>query len=97
MWLYFAKKETKFKRFFYEKAAKCLLLERARIYKSGKSWVGVPIDIDYNELKNDCELKNTSINRFWETISFGMVYLFQKHKNKIDNKEDVEIKQFGNL
>lgn len=97
MWLYFAKKETKFKRFFYEKAAKCLLLERARIYKSGKSWVGVPIDIDYNELKNDCELKNTSINRFWEAISFVMVYLFQKHKNKVDNKENVEIKQFGNL
>lgn len=46
---------------------------------------------------NDCELKNTSINRFWEAISFVMVYLFQKHKNKIDNKENVEIKQFGNL
>ena len=51
-------KQKNIKRFFYEKAAKYLLLERARIYKSGKSWVGVPIKVDYGELKHDCELTN---------------------------------------
>ena len=91
MWLYFAKREKRIKRFFYEKAAKCLLLERVRIYKSGKSWVGIPIEIDYDELRNDCELKNTSINRFWEVLSFGMVYIFQKLKNRVDTRESVDI------
>lgn len=92
MWLYFARKENRVKGFFYKKAARSLLLERARIYKSGKSWVGVPVEIDYRELEHDCELKNTKINRFSEAVSFVMVYLFQKVKNKISEREDIEIK-----
>ncbi len=92
MWLYFAKKENKLKGYFYKKAARFLLLERARIYKSGKSWVGVPIEIDYMELEHDCELKNTKINRFCEAVSFLMVYVLQKRKNKISDMENIEIR-----
>lgn len=92
MWLYFAKKENKLKGYFYKKAARFLLLERARIYKSGKSWVGVPIEIDYMELAHDCELKNTKINRFCEAVSFLMVYVLQKRKNKISDMENIKIK-----
>lgn len=93
MWMYFAKKENRVKRFFYEKAAKCLLLERARIYKSGKSWVGVPVEINYDELKHDCQLKNTRINRFWEAVSFCLVYIFQKRKNIVDISEMVNVEE----
>ena len=73
MWLYFADKENRFLRLIYRKAAKCLLLERARIYKSGKSWVGVPIEIDYEQLRKDCELDSVRINRLWELVSFCLV------------------------
>ena len=93
MWLYFAKKEKNIKRFFYEKAAKYLLLERAKIYKSGKSWVGVPIKVDYGELKHDCELTNIDINRLLEAISFVMVYIFQKQKNRIEIEKLVSIEE----
>ena len=93
MLLYFAKKEKNIKRFFYEKAAKYLLLERARIYKSGKSWVGVPIKFDYGELKHDCELTNIDINRLLEAISYVMVYIFQKQKNRIGIEELVNIEE----
>lgn len=89
----FCKKEKNIKRFFYEKAAKYLLLERARIYKSGKSWVGVPIKVDYGELKHDCELTNIDINRLLEAISFVMVYIFQKQKNRIGIEELVNIEE----
>lgn len=82
MWLYFADKENRFLKFIYRKAAKCLLLERARIYKSGKSWVGVPIEIDFEQLQKDCELDSVRINRLWELVSFCMVAFvgfFRKH------------------
>lgn len=93
MWLYFANKENKFKRFFYKKKAKYLLLERAKIYKYGRSWVGVPVEINFNQLLIDCQLDNLKINRIWEAISFGMVYLFQRHKNVVREKEVVQIKK----
>lgn len=82
MWLYFADRENRFLKLIYRKAAKCLLLERARIYKSGKSWVGVPIQIDYEQLQKDCELDSLRINRLWEVLSFclvGLVGFARKH------------------
>lgn len=82
MWLYFADRENRFLKLIYRKAAKCLLLERARIYKSGKSWVGVPIQIDYEQLRQDCELDSLRINRLWEVLSFclvGLVGFARKH------------------
>lgn len=82
MWLYFADRENRLLKLIYRKAAKCLLLERARIYKSGKSWVGVPIQIDYEQLRQDCELDSLRINRLWEILSFclvGLVGFARKH------------------
>ena len=93
MWLYFAQKEKGIKKTMYLKKAKCLLLERARIYKSGRSWVGVPIEIDYEELKADCELDNLRINRIWEAISFAAVHLIQKQKNKVTDCENITVKE----
>lgn len=93
MWLYFANKEKGLKKKLYLKKAKYLLLERAKIYKSGRSWVGVPIDIDYDELKHDCELDNLRINRIWEAISFIGVHFIQKQKNKITDKEDITVSE----
>lgn len=95
MWLFFADKEKyKILRFFYRKAARFLLLERARIYKSGRSWVGVPVEIDYEQLKADCELDTLKINRImgmvWLLIvwSFNTVkkYPLEKKWVKIDTK-----------
>lgn len=93
MWLYFANKERKFVKFFYKYTAKYLLLERAKLYQSGRSWVGVPIEIDFKQLEKDCQLNNIKINRVLEAVSFGVVFVLQKYRNRIENKEVVYIKK----
>ena len=49
--------------------------------------------VDYGELKHDCELTNIDINRLLEAISFVMVYIFQKQKNRIGIEELVNIEE----
>ncbi len=96
MWLYFAEKEkNKILSFFYRKAAKYLLLERARIYKSGRSWVGVPIEIDYGQLKEDCQLKTLKINRIMEAFSLLIVWGVNILKKYPMRKRRIEIKEFN--
>ena len=53
----------------------------------------MPVEINYDELKHDCQLKNTRINRFWEAVSFGLVYIFQKRKNIVDISEMVNVEE----
>ena len=53
----------------------------------------MPVEINYDELKNDCQLKNTRINRFWEAVSFCLVYIFQKRKNIVDISEMVNVEE----
>lgn len=93
MWLYFANKEKNvFLRYFYKKAAKYLLLERARIYKSGRSWVGVPIEIDYEQLKADCQLETLKVNHVTELLSLLIVWICNIIKKYPLEKKCIEIK-----
>lgn len=94
MWLYFADKEKSgFLRYFYRKVARYLLLERARIYKSGRSWVGVPIEIDFNQLKADCQLGSLKINRIMEALSLIIVWTANAMKKYPLKKKYVEVKK----
>lgn len=62
MWLYFAEKENPISRWFYKKRARHLLIQRAIAYSDGTSWVGIPIDIDFEALKRDCRLQSLKVN-----------------------------------
>lgn len=94
MWIYFSDREkSRILGYFYKKAARYLLLERARIYKSGRSWVGVPIEIDYDQLKSDCQLESLKINRIMEMISLCIVWTVNAMRKYPLDKKLVEIKQ----
>lgn len=93
MWLFFANKEENgLLRYFYKKAARYLLLERARIYKSGRSWVGVPVEIDYSQLQSDCQLKSLKMNRIMEALSLCIVWIANAMKKYPLEKKKVLIK-----
>ncbi len=68
MMLYFAEKENPVSRWFYRKRARHLLIERARAYSDGSSWVGVPIDIDFADLKRCCRLRDLKVNPLARSI-----------------------------
>lgn len=62
MWLYFAKKELFFLRPLFRARARHLLAKRAKEFNDGTSWVGVPVPIDFEQLKADCQIKSLDVN-----------------------------------
>lgn len=82
MWMYFANRETALLRPIYKRKAKFLLRKRAQAYSDGTSWVGVKVEIDFEQLKIDCNVDYMKGNRIEEIISSMLVKLFQGVKNR---------------
>lgn len=71
LWMYFAKKEKMLVKWILEEKAKMLLSIRAKEFSNGTSWVGVPVEIDFKELKDICNIKNFRVNKlYYKVISF---------------------------
>ena len=62
MWIYFANKEKGMIKKVFEKRAEYLLSKRAKTFDDGSSWVGVPVEINFEELKCCCKLDKLSVN-----------------------------------
>lgn len=68
MCLYFANRENVFLRPIYKIRARHMTIQRAYEFSNGSSWVGIPVDIDFEELKNICGFKNLKYNKFLARI-----------------------------
>lgn len=92
MWIYFAKKEKKIAQYIYRQRANSLLYYRAKQYKNGTSWVGVPIDINFEQLKQDCQINkfNTSVLKKKLTGVLVKVLNAWKVKHKASFLVDIE-------
>lgn len=80
MCLYFAKRENPILRYFYSVRARHMLIERAIAYDNGTSWVGVPVEIDFEELKKICNLDSLKVNKLGEKIVRFAVRCFNRIK-----------------
>lgn len=94
MWLYFAKREPPIIRNIYKTRAKYLLKERAIQYKNGTSWLGIPINIDMEQLKNDCEVDFMNGNKFEEKITWFLIKCFNYLKKHPYRKFWYKIKSY---
>lgn len=66
MWLYFAERENFFLKHLYKIRARHLTIERARDFAAGTSWVGVPVDIDFDQLQQICQFRSLKVNTLFE-------------------------------
>lgn len=62
MWLDLAKRECFLLRPLFRIRARHLLSKRAKEFNDGTSWVGVPVPIDFEQLKQDCRVKSLKVN-----------------------------------
>lgn len=97
MWLYFAKRELPIIRNIYKTRAKYLLKKRAIQYKNGTSWIGIPINIDMEQLKNDCEIDFMNGNKIEEIISTFLVKCFNYVKKHPYRKFRFNIKSYKSI
>lgn len=97
MWLYFAKRELPIIRNIYKTRAKYLLKKRAIQYKNGTSWIGIPINIDMEQLKNDCEIDFMNGNKIEEIISTFLVKCFNYVKKHPYKKFRFNIKSYKSI
>ena len=85
MWLYFANKEHGFLRKILKIKAKYLLSIRAKQFSEGTSWVGIPVDIDFDELKKICNIEDYHVNKTLNRIlSIIIRVIFKIRKGHID-------------
>lgn len=73
MWIYFAERENLILRPLYKLRAKHLMIERAVQFDNGTSWVGVPVKIDFEELRRICGLKSLKYNRVFRKLLRGLI------------------------
>lgn len=97
MWIYFAKKEPPIIRNIYIKKAKYLLKKRAIEYKNGTSWIGIPIDIDMEQLKDDCEINFINDNKLEEKIIGFLIRIFNYIKHHPYKKFKFNIKTYKSI
>lgn len=76
--LFLAEKANIIWRKLYKNMAQILLLSRAVAYQNGKNWIGVPIEIDMNELKHACQLKSLDIGNTKRVLSIFLFKLLKK-------------------
>ena len=82
MWLYFAKRERKFLQPAYKAKAKYLLKKRSLEYHNGTSWVGVKVEIDFDQLKEDCNVDYMRGNKAAEFASHAVTKIVQGLRNR---------------
>ena len=68
MWLYFADRENFLLKPLYKIRARHMTIQRAHEFADGTSWVGVPVDIDFEELRRICGFRSLKVNPLFEKI-----------------------------
>lgn len=91
MWLYFAKKEPFFLRPLFRARARHLLSQRATEFNDGTSWVGVPVPIDFEQLKQDCAVSSLEVNPIVAYFVRRTVNLIMKLRRANPQRFDVQI------
>ena len=95
MWLYFAEKETPLLRWLYRVRARHLTIERAVEFSDGTSWVGVPVEIDFEELKRICGFKSLKVNYLWMRLVRKTVNIINRRKRLPEVSFQTEITETG--
>ena len=96
MWIYFAEKENSLLKYFYKLRAKYLLKQRAIEYNDGTSWVGVPVPIDFEQLKKDCGIDFMTGNFLEDKLSYWITRIAQIIKNRPHKGFYYFIKKYNN-
>ena len=80
MCLYFAERENFILRALYKLRARDLMIERATDFHNGTSWVGVPVEIDFEELRRICGLKSLKYNRVLRKLLRDTIKIINRFK-----------------
>lgn len=91
MWLYFAEKENFLLKPLYKLRARHLTIERAIEFDNGTSWVGIPVKIDFDELKRICGFKSLKVNTLFKRVIRKTVHLLNRMKRLPEVSFEVEI------
>lgn len=91
MWLYFADREKPLLRWLYRVRARHLTIERATLFQKGTSWVGVPVEIDFDELKRICGFKSLRVNYLFMRLVRKTVNMINRRKRLPEESFQVQL------
>lgn len=92
LWKYFANKEHGLLKKALMTKAKYLLSIRAHEFNDGTSWVGIPVPIDFEELKSCCEIDNYRVNPLYNKLITWYIKIVFKLRKGRKNSFEVQVK-----